>query len=98
MFADGIGKPDMGHVYRQKYTKPLPNDVELFTKRNERFASWRDGNGKKKTAKVTTGKNGDRLLIESKTYTAKYRDGGGQMQTVSTGCRTMDAARGYTSP
>ncbi len=84
-------------VYRETYTKPLPDGAELFTRKGERFASWVDGKGRKRTAKVTTPDTGnhagtDRLLIEARTYTAKYRNGAGHVVKVATGCKTKDAA------
>ncbi len=83
----------MGTVYRETYTKPLPPDAELYTRKGERFARWRDRQGRKRTAKVTATTTGDRLLIEAGTYIAKYRDGSGRLCKVSTGCRSEDAAR-----
>jgi len=88
----------MGTVYKETYTKPLPADAELFTRKGQRFARWKDAKGKTRTARVTTptkGKNAgvDRLIIESSTYTARYRDGSGVVRKVATGCRDETAAR-----
>lgn len=83
----------MGTVYRETYTKPLPAEAELFTRGGERFAKWRDGRGRKHTAKVTTTDAGERVVIEAGTYTAKYRDGSGLVRKVTTGCRSLDAAK-----
>ena len=64
----------MGSVYRESYTKPLPNGAELFTRKGERFARWTDKRGRKRAAKVTTGRDGSpRVVSECRTYTAKYR-------------------------
>ncbi len=83
----------MGTVYRKTATKPLPKDVELFTRKGQRFARWMDGRGRKRTALVTTGRDGsERIVIEAKTYTAKYRDGGRIVREVATGCRDRQAA------
>jgi len=83
----------MASVYRKSYTKPLPADAELFTRRGQEFARWRVG-GKLRTARVTTGKKGElRLRIESETFTAKYRDGSGIVQESATGCRDKTAAQ-----
>ena len=50
--------------------------------------------GRAVTYRVTTGKDGSqRIVVESGTYAAKYRDGSGLVQTVSTGCRDEGAAR-----
>jgi len=83
----------MASVYRKSYTKPLPADAELFTRRGQEFARWRVG-GKLRTARVTTGKKGElRLRIEAETFTAKYRDGSGIVQESATGCRDKTAAQ-----
>src|ERR1019366_4341275 len=84
----------MGTVFKKTFTKPLPADAELFTREGEQFARWRDVKGKLRKAKVTASKEGKpRILIEAKTYTAKYRDGGRIVREVSTGCRDEQAAR-----
>ncbi len=83
----------MGTVYRETYTKPLPPDAELFTRKGERFARFKDAKGRSRTEAVTTGAEGtDRLLIVAGTYTAKYRDGSGLIRKVATGCRDKTAA------
>ena len=56
-------------VYRETYTKPLPEGAELFTKGDERFARWTDRRGKKRTAKVTTGRDGSlRVVLATNTH------------------------------
>ncbi len=83
----------MGTVYRETYTKPLPDGAELFTRKGERFARWTDRRGRKQIAKVTTGRDGSpRVVLECRTHTAKYRNGAGQRVKVATGCRSKDAA------
>ncbi|MDB5297243.1 MAG: hypothetical protein JWO31_3226 [Phycisphaerales bacterium] len=83
----------MGAIYRVTYTKPLPAGAELFTRGGERHARWTDRKGRKRTAKVTVGRDGtDRIVLESATHVAKYRDGAGVVRTVGTGCRMKDAA------
>ena len=77
-------------VYRKTYTKPLPDDAELFTRKGERFARWKDSKGKTRNAKVTAGKDGlTRITVEAGTFTAKYRDGAGVVREVSTGCKDL---------
>jgi len=83
----------MGTVYRETYTKPLPSGAEVFTRKGERFARWTDRAGRKCVGRVFTAADGtDRVLIEARTYTAKFRDGTGRLRKVSTGCRDRDAA------
>ncbi|MCK6458094.1 MAG: site-specific integrase, partial [Phycisphaerae bacterium] len=86
----------MGTVFRATYTKPLPARAEVFTRKGERFARWTDCRGRKRTAKVTTPADGehagtDRVLVEARTFTAKYRDGTGRVLKTATGCRSADA-------
>lgn len=93
----------MGTVYRETYTKPLPEGAEVFTRDGECWARWkardRKGNERTRTARVTVPESGEhagtrRLLFEARTYTAKYRDGAGHVVKIGTGCRDADAARG----
>jgi integrase len=80
-------------VYRETYTKPVPVGAELLTKGDERHARWTDRRGRKRTAKVITGKDGsDRVVFTSNTHVARFRDGAGVVRKVGTGCRTKDAA------
>ena len=81
----------MGTVYRKSFTKPLPANAEIVTRKGERIARWRDRKGKTRTAPLTDA--GDRIRIESATYTAKYRDGERIVVEVPTGCRDETAAR-----
>ena len=83
----------MATVYRKTYTKPLPPDAELLSRKGERIARWKDNKGRFRTAKVTTGLDGSaRIIVEAGTFTAKYRDGDGVVREVSTGCKTKDGA------
>jgi integrase len=84
----------MGTVFRKCYTKPLPAGAETFVRKCERLARWRDRRGKTRTAPLTTGEDGgDRIVINSPYYVAKYRDGAGVVRVVPTGCRDETAAR-----
>ena len=68
----------MGSVYRKTFTKPLPPGAELFDRKGARFARWKDGRGKTRTAAVITGRDGSpRVVADARTFTAKYRDGRG---------------------
>ena len=84
----------MGTVYGETHTKPLPDEAELFTRKGEPFAKWRDRRGKRRTARVVTG-NGrsDRIALEAVTYTTKRRDGSGHVVKTTTGYRSLDAAQ-----
>ena len=81
----------MGTVYKETYTKPMPAGAKIIIRKGQRLAEWVDAKGKRRTALLTV--SGDRITIESGTYTAKYRDGSGIVRKVSTGCRDESAAR-----
>jgi integrase len=84
----------MGSLRKKKFTKPLPACAELFEKNGKQFAKWIDGNGKKRTAHTTSGRDGStRIRIESSFWLAKYRDGSGVVQEVSTHCKDRAAAQ-----
>jgi integrase len=84
----------MGTVFKKTFTKPLPTDATVVVRKGRRLAEWRDAKGKRRSAPVTTGKNGcDRIIVTAGTYTAKYRDGSGVVREVATGCRDESAAR-----
>ena len=84
----------MGSVYRQTYTKPFPPSAEIVTVKGKKFARVKPKRGKANLFPITTGKDGEpRIVCESATFVAKYRDGGGHVVKVSTGCREEDAAR-----
>ena len=83
----------MGTVFKKQTTRPLPIGADIFTKGGQRFARWKAGK-RTRTAKLTTGRDGaDRIVTESPTFLAKYRDGSGYVCEVSTGCRDEAAAR-----
>ncbi|MCE9604430.1 MAG: site-specific integrase [Planctomycetia bacterium] len=84
----------MGTVYRKSFTKPLPIGAEIFIRVGQRFARWKDAKGKTRTAPLTTGTGGtDRIAVEARTFTAKYRDGANVVRETATGCRDETAAR-----
>jgi len=76
----------MASVFRKTTTRALPEGAEIFTRKGERFARWKDRKGKTKTAPLTVGKDGsDRIVTTASTFTAKYRDGGGIVRETATG-------------
>jgi integrase len=84
----------MGTVYRKTITRNMPPGAEVFTRKGDRFARWKDKKGKTRTASITEGKDGsDRISVESPYFIAKYRDGNNIVVEQSTGCRHEDAAR-----
>jgi integrase len=92
----------MATLFKKQFTKPLPPDAKIVSRtvkdrsgqsESKQFAQWTDRSGKKRTAEVTTGKDGSlRIKAEAATWTAKYRDGQGIVQEVATGCTDKQAA------
>ena len=84
----------MASIFKKTVTRPLPADAELFVRKGQEFARWKTKNGKPRTERVTTGRDGQkRIVTEAGTYTAKYRDGSGLLQEAATGCRDKAAAQ-----
>ena len=81
----------MGTVYKETFTKPLPAGAKIIVRKGQRFAEWKPAKGKIRTAPLTAA--GDRITVEAGTYSARYRDGGGIVRKVATGCRDESAAR-----
>jgi integrase len=84
----------MGTVFKKTTTRADAPGAEVVERRGRRVARWKAANGRTRTAALTVGRDGsDRIATESATYFAKYRDGGGVVQVVPTGCRDETAAR-----
>jgi len=82
----------MGTVYKQLITRPLPTNAERFSRKGVDYVRY-SSKGKTKSAKLTTGRDGkERILVESATYYAQFRDHAGVVQEVPTGCRDESAA------
>src|SRR5262245_42360331 len=87
----------MGTVFKQKTQRPVPAGAEFVERNGERFARWKV-RGKTRTAPIVVPNKGnwagqDRILTESKTYFARYRDADGLWKVEPTGCRDEQAAR-----
>src|SRR5437588_861612 len=79
----------MGSVFKKTVTKAVPPGAEIVERKGQRLARWKDRRGKTRTALLTIGEGGsDRIVIEAGKWYAKYRDGGGAVRVVPTGCRT----------
>jgi integrase len=82
----------MGSVFKKQSTRAVPERAEIFSKSGERLARWKV-RGKLRTARLTEGKDGgDRIVTDSATYFAKFRDAMGKPETRATGCRDKQAA------
>ncbi|VTR91689.1 Uncultured bacterium genome assembly Metasoil_fosmids_resub OS=uncultured bacterium PE=4 SV=1 [Gemmata massiliana] len=83
----------MGSVFRKSFTKPVPPDAVVVEKGGIQFARFRV-RGRVRTVRLTTGANGvPRLLVESGTFTARYRDATGALIERPTRCRDEANAR-----
>ena len=82
----------MGTVFKKQTTRAVPAGAEIVEKGKERFARWRV-RGRLRTAPLTKGEGGvDRIITESATYFAKFRNSDGKPVTRATGCRDKQAA------
>ena len=82
----------MGAVFKPFVTRPLPDGAQLVTRAGKRVAVWTDASGKKRQAPATDGDT-PRIRVRGGTYTAQFKDGSGVVRRVSTGCKSLDAAR-----
>jgi integrase len=74
-------------------TRPLPAEAEIFVRKGQQFARWKDARGKARSARVTIGPGGSqRIVVQAASFTAKFRDGQGVLREVATGCRSKDGA------
>ena len=81
----------MGSLFKQQFTKPIPTNSDVVRVKGRRYAQWLNKRGKQQTAPLNA--EGTRIVRESKVYFARYRDGSGQVQTVSTECRDKQASQ-----
>lgn len=87
----------MACILRPTQTKTLPPSAEVFDRKGERYAKWKDAKGRTRTAKITTTNQGARVVIQSPYYRVRYRDAKGVLRDVSTGCRDAVAAQGVAN-
>lgn len=81
-------------VFRRTWTTPAPRGAEVVERDGKRIARWRLRNGQLRTAEVVDCRDGKlRVRGQSKVYSARFRDGRGQMVEVATGCKDLVAAR-----
>ncbi len=84
----------MATVFRKTYTQPLPNSVAIVERRGRQMAMWFDRRGRRKYDEITRGRNGEvKIIRQSPTYFARYRDANGVERIESTGCKDEQAAR-----
>lgn len=91
----------MGSLRRKTFTKPLPEGAETIHRKGKLLARWKAGKGKTRTAPIATNEDGTprlaadglmRIVLTSRKWLAKYRDGNGLLIEVPTGCTDRQAA------
>ena len=86
----------MGQVFKKTTTRPVPSGATIVQVGGKLTARWK-GRGKRTkwiTVPVVTLDDGRQVIRqESSTYFARYRDQDKALITVSTGCRSEDAAK-----
>src|SRR5262249_10592356 len=70
----------VSNLRRVPYTKPLPAGAQLFTRKGERFARFKDRRGKTIEAPLT--EDGQRIRLMSKKWYGKYQDADGRPRCV----------------
>lgn len=89
-----FGEPIHGNGLHKDDHKAAAGREELFSYEGRRFARWKDGKGKPRTAPLTIGKDGsDRIPVQAGTYTTKYRDGCAVGVEKASGCWDDTAAK-----
>jgi integrase len=84
----------MASIFRKTYTQPLPKRAEIVERRGRQMVMWIDRRGQKQFDEITTGKLGQiKIIRESPTWFARYRDADGLERIKSTGCKDEQAAR-----
>src|SRR4051794_2871284 len=70
----------MSNLRRIPYTKPIPPDAEIVTRKGQRFARLKDRKGK--TVEAPLNDDGTRIQLLSKKWYGEYRDADGVEQCV----------------
>jgi integrase len=84
----------MANVFRKTYTQPMPKRFEIVERQGRKVAMWFDRRGRRQYDEVTAGNHGETKIIrQSPTYFARYRDADGLERIESTGCKDEQSAR-----
>ena len=71
----------MARIFRQTYTKPIPPGAEIRTRKGRRFARFKDGSGRVRTAPVS--EDGTRVILDTAKWYIDYRDGNDNPRRVA---------------
>ncbi|MCH9034510.1 MAG: hypothetical protein IID42_08400 [Planctomycetes bacterium] len=66
----------MASVYRPTYTKPVPRDAEIVTRKGKSYARYRDREGKLRTEPLTV-TDCTKMLLKQKKWRIEYKDARG---------------------
>src|SRR5262245_11022731 len=70
----------MARLFRQPYTRPLPEGADIVTIKGKPHARFTGDDGRTVTAPLT--RNGDRIRLLSAKWYGEYRDADGILQRV----------------
>src|SRR5215475_9803048 len=70
----------MASLIRQHYTRPIPPDAEIITRKGKCLARFKDKGGRTVLAPLTG--NGERCRVPSEKWYGQYVDGNGVLQCV----------------
>lgn len=70
----------MARIFKQTYTKPLPANADVFTRKGKRYARFKDGRGKTITAPLS--QDCTKIIREASKWYIEYRDADGQTKRV----------------
>ena len=71
----------MARIFKQTYTKPLPEAAEVFTRKGKRYARFKDKKGK--TAGAPLSRDGTKIIIETTKWYIDYKDASGKSCRVA---------------
>ena len=62
----------MARIFRHTYTKPLPENAEIFTRKGKKYARFK--NAKNKTTTALLSQDNKKIIIETSKWYIEYRD------------------------
>jgi len=71
----------MARMFRQTYTKPLPEGAEIFTRKGKRYARFKSGKGNTVTAPLT--QDCKKAIVETAKWYIEYRSAEGVLRKVA---------------
>ena len=78
-------------LFKRTHKKPIPEGATVTRTRAGKVAKWTDPRGRKQTAAVS--EDGNHILLEAATWTARYRNSEGKVIQRPTGCEKLEYAQ-----